>query len=347
MTSRERVLAALAHRKTDRAPANYGAHKEVSDRLMARLGVPDQEGLLQALGVDIRHIGATYYLPEVGPDAEGWLTNMWGVRRKLIGRDPDRYDTVYPFDEETTLEDVHAHPWPAPATLDYSGVKRECAAVHDTHATVGSPWSPFYHEVWWIVGQETFFIWMSTKPEVLKAIIRHVVDYEIEATRRFLKAAGGLIDITYVGNDYGSQRGLAISPAMWEEFIRAEQKRFFDVSHDFGCKAMFHSCGSVRDIVPSLIEDGVDALDPIQVQAAGMELPGLVRDFGHRLSFHGAVDTQGTLPFVSADQVREHVRGHLRLFRESGGYILTGSQLYIGDIPLDNVLAIYEENRGG
>jgi uroporphyrinogen decarboxylase len=242
---------------------------------------------------------------------------------------------------------VHGHPWPDPGALDYSDVRSGCAAVHDSYATVGSPWSPFYHEVWWIVGQETFFIWMSTRPEVLKAIIRHVVDYEIQATRRFLEAAGGLIDITYVGNDYGSQRGLAISPAMWNQFIRAEQKRYFDVSHDFGCKAMFHSCGAVRDIVPFLVEDGVDALDPIQVQAAGMELAGLARDFGDRLCFHGAVDTQGTLPFATVDRVREHVRAHLRLFRDRGGYNLTGSQLYIGDIPLDNILAIYEENRAG
>jgi uroporphyrinogen decarboxylase len=347
MTGRERVLAAIGHERTDRAPANYGAHQEVSDALAAKLGVPDQEGLLQALGVDIRHIPAEYYLPEAPADGEGWLTNMWGVRRRLVGRDPDRYETVYPFDEDTTIDEVHAHPWPDPAKLDYSGVKAACAAVHDTYATVGAPWSPFYHEVWWIVGQESFFIWMSTKPEVLSAIIRHVVGYEIEATRRFLEAADGLIDITYVGNDYGSQRGLAVSPAMWNAFIRAEQKRYFDLSHDFGCRVMFHSCGSVRDLVGTLIEDGVDVLDPVQVQAAGMDLGGLCRDFGGRLCFHGGVDTQGTLPFVSSHEVREHVRGHLDLFRDSGGYILTGSQLYIGDIPLDNILAIYEENLQG
>jgi uroporphyrinogen decarboxylase len=347
MTGRERVLAALAHRRSDRAPANYVAHQEVSDSLISRLGVADHEGLLQALGVDIRHIGADYYLPETGPDADGWITNMWGVRRRLIGKDPDKYESVYPFGEETTVEAVHTHPWPDPGKLDYTGVRAACAAVHDTYATVGSPWSPFYHEVWWIVGQETFFIWMSTKPQVLKAIIRHVVDFEIDATRRFLESAGGLIDVTYVGNDYGSQRGLAISPAMWNEFIRAEQRRFFDIAHDFGCRAMFHSCGAVRDIVPALIEDGVDALDPVQVQAAGMDLAALSREFGGRLCFHGGVDTQGTLPFVSAERVREHVRGHLELFRGCGGYILTGSQLYIGDIPLDNILTIYDENRRG
>ena len=78
-----------------------------------------------------------------------------------------------------------------------------------------------------------------------------------------------------------------------------------------------------------------------------MDLSGLARDFGSRLCFHGGVDTQGTLPFARLGRVREHVRSHLDLFRERGGYILTGSQVYMGDIPLDNILAIYEENRRG
>ena len=148
MTSRERVLAAIAHSRTDRAPADYAAHKEVTDALIARLGVAGQEELLLALGVDIRRIGATCSRPEVGPDDDGWTTNMWGVRRRLVGKDPARYETVYPFGEETTLEEVHAHPWPDQAELDYSGVRAACASVHDAFATMGSPWSPFYHEVW-------------------------------------------------------------------------------------------------------------------------------------------------------------------------------------------------------
>jgi uroporphyrinogen decarboxylase len=108
---------------------------------------------------------------------------------------------------------------------------------------------------------------------------------------------------------------------------------------------MQHSCGSVRDLIPWFLADGVDILDPLQVRAAGMDLPGLVRDFGGRLAFHGGVDTQGTLPFGTVAEVRAEVRSYLDLTRDRGGYILCGSQDYIADIPLDNLLAIYEENR--
>ena len=78
---------------------------------------------------------------------------------------------------------------------------------------------------------------------------------------------------------------------------------------------MQHSCGAIRDIIPFLIEDGVDVLDPVQTMAAGMDLAGLVRDFGDRLTFHGAVDTQRTLPFGSTDDVRTEVRSYLDLTR--------------------------------
>ena len=120
-------------------------------------------------------------------------------------------------------------------------------------------------------------VWMHTKPEVVRAIIDHVVAYEVDATRRFFQAVDGMLDIAYFVNDFGTQRGLFISPQMWRDFIRAPLKRYFDASHDFGCKVMKHSCGAVRDIIPFLIEDGVDILDPIQVAAAGMDLTGLVR----------------------------------------------------------------------
>ena len=86
-------------------------------------------------------------------------------------------------------------------------------------------------------------------------------------------------------------------------------------------------------------------LDPIQVAADGMDLPGLARDFGDRLAFHGGVDTQRTLPFGTPADVRAEVRSYLDATRERGGYILCGSQEFIEDIPTANILAMYEENR--
>ena len=226
-----------------------------------------------------------------------------------------------------------------------SGVREQCERYHGEYATFGAPWSPFFHEVGWMVGQQDFYVWLGTKPEVMRAIIDHVVEYEVAVTRRFLEACDGMLDIAYFGNDFGTQRGLFVSPAMFQQFFRGPLKRFFDVSHEYGARVMKHSCGAVRDIVPWLIDDGVDILEPIQVRAAGMDLPGLVRDFGDRLAFHGGVDTQGTLPFGTERDVRAEVRSYIELTRERGGYILCGSQEYIEDIPLDNIVAIYDENR--
>ena len=272
---------------------------------------------------------------------------MWGARHRPEGPGDGRPNCFPPFDENSTVDDVHANKWPDPDALDYSQIRSQCEKHYGEYAVFGAPWSPFFHEVGWLIGQETFLIWMTMKPDVLKAIIGHMVDYEVEVTRRFLKAADGMIDIAFFGNDFGTQRSLFISPQMWNEFIRAPLKRYFDVSHDYGCKVMKHSCGAIRSIIPYMIEDGVDILDPVQVAASGMELAGLVRDFGERLSFPGGVDTQRTLPFGSVADVRAQVRSYIELTRERGGYILCGSQDLIEDIPTDNVLAMYDENTKG
>jgi uroporphyrinogen decarboxylase len=344
MTPRERVLLALAHKRTDRAPANYHAHQEVTDRLLVRLGLRDHEELLRYFQVDFRRVSINYTLPDSGPDGDGYMRNMWGLRAHPGKPDGDPAKVICPFGEDTTVDDVRAHPWPSPDAVDYSGVHEQCEKYAGIYTTYGAPWSPFFHEVGWLIGQERFFIWMHTKPDVVAAIIDGFVSFEVEVTRRFLEACAGKLDIAYFGNDFGTQRGLVISPELWQRFFRAPLKRFYDIAHDFGSRVMQHSCGSVRDIIPWLIEDGVEILDPVQVRAAGMGFAGLVRDFGDRLCLHGGVDTQHTLPFGSPDDVRAQVRSYLDLSRDRGGYILTGSQDLIADIPDDNILAMYDEN---
>lgn len=342
MTSRERVLLAIDHKPTDRPPADYGAHSDVTARLMEKLGLADKEALLQYLHVDMRRITFDYSQPDSMAQTAGYMRSMWGALRRENNLHAGNPGYIPPFNEDTTVDDVHRHRWPDANSLDYSKVREDCRKYYGRYATFGAPWSPFFHEVGWLVGQENFLVWMQTKPEVVHAIIDHMVNYEVEATRRFLQAADGMMDVAYFGNDFGTQRGLLISPAMWREFIRKPLKRFYDVSHEFGCKVMQHSCGAIRKIIPWLIEDGVDVLDPIQVAADGMELSGLARDYGKDLCLHGGVDTQRTLPFGSVADVRKEVRSYLDLTCAGGGYILCSSQELMEDIPLDNILAMYD-----
>jgi len=343
MTSKERVLQAINRRQVDRVPANYQAHQEVTDNLKQHLGLADTEELLQFLQIDFRRITAPYYLPETGPDSDGYYANMWGLKYRKEKFSDGKPQVIYPFSEESSLKDVEQHPWPKACNLNFSSSYTECLKYHESFATYGAPWSPFFHEVGFLLGQENFFIWMHTRPELVKACIERIVDYEIEATEKFLKACRGLVDITYFGNDFGTQRGLVISPEKWHQFFRQPLKRFFDLSHDFGCKVMFHSCGSVRSILPFLLEDGMDILEPVQTTASGMEFSSLVRDFPG-LCFHGGVSTQTTLPFGSLKDVRSEVQSLVRLTRGKTGYILCGSQEFIKDIPLGNILTMYEVN---
>jgi hypothetical protein len=207
MTSRERVLAAITHHRTDHTPANWHAHQEVTDALMRKLGVADYETFLRALGVDLRRIPCDYGQPNSPPDADGYVRDLWGARRRAQDPGDGRPNWLSPFGEDTTVAEVNAHAWPDPAKLDYSAVRAQCAAFRGEYALYGAPWSPFFHEVGWLIGQETFFIWMSTKPDVLQAIIDRVVDYEIAACHRFFQATGGLLDIAYFGNDFWHATG--------------------------------------------------------------------------------------------------------------------------------------------
>jgi len=344
MQSRERVFAALRHSHKGRMPANYMAKQSVTDKLVNKLGLSDEEELKRFLGIDLRFINFDYYQAESEPDEYGYVTNMWGAKYRKKDFAWENPIWISPFDESTTVEDVHEHKWPDPDTIDYTQVYQECKKYHDSYVTFGAPWSPFFHEAGWLLGQENFFMWLTHKPEAVQAVIDHIADYEVQVTQRFLEAAAGKLDITYFGNDFGTQRGLVISPAMWQKFIRKSLKRFYDVSHDYGCKVMQHSCGSIREIIPYLIEDGVDILDPIQVCSADMDFPSLAQDFGSRLTLHGGMDTQLILPNGTTTEIRNQVRHYSNIVGERGGYILCGSQAFMDDIPADNILAMYDEN---
>ncbi|MHB9034925.1 MAG: uroporphyrinogen decarboxylase family protein, partial [Anaerolineae bacterium] len=161
-------------------------------------------------------------------------------------------------------------------------------------------------------------------------------------TRRMLLAAKGKVDIYFMGDDYGTQRCPFVHPRDFRRFMLPQLKRLYGLAKSFGLKVMQHSCGSVRLLLEDLLSIGLDALDPVQVRAAGMDMPGLKRDFGDRLTFHGSMDTQQTLPFGSVADVRREVIERLRVAAPGGGLILCGSQDYIADIPLENIVAIYD-----
>ena len=164
--------------------------------------------------------------------------------------------------------------------------------------------------------------------------------------RRTLEAARGKIDILCLGEDTGNQNGRMVSPDDFDQVFRPRLKKFYDLAHEFGCKAMMHSCGDTHDIMPTFIEMGLDVLDAMQPEPPGMD-PETIRALCKgELAFCGLLSTQHTLPFCSEAECRAEARHRLDVIAKGGGYVFSPAHCIQPDTPLENVLAVFEEALG-
>jgi uroporphyrinogen decarboxylase len=136
------------------------------------------------------------------------------------------------------------------------------------------------------------------------------------------------------------------SPRDFDEIFRPRLQRFYDLAHEFGAKAMMHSCGDTHELQPTFIEMGLDILDAMQPEPPGMDVDRMRAACRGRLAFCGLISTQQTLPFGTVEQCRAEARHRLDVAARGGGYIFSPAHCIQADTPLENVLAIYEEALG-
>ena len=148
--------------------------------------------------------------------------------------------------------------------------------------------------------------------------------------------------MVHCGDDFGSQRGPLISPACFDRLFAPKKKELFDLVHRHGAKVTHHCCGSSRVLMPRFIACGMDSLQTVQPQAVGMNPYELKRDFGDRMSLHGAVDVQGWLQRATPAEIAAEVNHLIDEVGVGGGFILAPSHQIQPDTPLENVLAVYE-----
>lgn len=343
VTSKERVLAAFEHRQPDRVPMWYGADDRVTEKLMRLTGSVDEEALMRRLHIDFRRVRERYVGPPLDTFSDGSRENFWGVRRSgsYYGQ-----PVTYPLAGVERVEELDRFRWPSPDWFDFSHVRQTCRGWED-YAVIGGPWVIVYTDATELLGVEEFWLKMHTHPEVIEAVLARVADFYYELAIRFFEAAQGCLDIFFFGDDFGGQNGLQISPTMWRRYMKPYLRRFVDLGRSAGLKVMLHSCGGVREIIPDLIEVGMDALNPVQVRARGMDPARLKRDFGDRICFHGAIDHQQILPLSSPDEVRAEVRRIIDIMAPGGGYCLAPSHdLLLVEFPTENIIAMYDEGYG-
>jgi uroporphyrinogen decarboxylase len=361
MTGRERVLAAARHQPTDRIPIDYWADGEVTERLLSHFGLSDKEALLQRLGVDLRYVmGPSFRGQQMRVHEDGLVQDHWGVLRKpMTVEGTDRtgrawrwtYQHVHasPLQTATTLRELEQYPhWPGAELWDYSGVAEECRSAGATGCAVVNGGDRLdrtaqLKPAMYLRGTEQFLSDLLLQPALAECILEHITDYYLAYNERVFQAAGGAIDIFFMGDDMGTQTGLWVSPKLYRKFFKERFRRFNDLAHRYGILTMYHTCGNVTKLIPDFIDCGLDILQSLQ--PAAMDLSFLKKEYGRQLAFQGGVDIQQVMPNGTHEQVRQHVRERAELLGGDSGYIFCTAHNLLPDVPTENAVALFESYR--
>jgi len=337
MTSKERVLKTCEFKLPDRVPVDFSACKMISNRLIQKLGVKGQLELIEALHIDFRQPRAPWIGPELKTSQV--LTDYFGIPRAGMG--DFGYAIDHPLKNMSSVKDIENYPWPSPDFFDYDVFREECGKFEE-YAIFGGAWSWFFSVATDLVGMEKFMVLLYDNPNLAYCLMERICDFSWEVSRRMFDVAKGKVDIFFTGDDYGAQQGPLISLSMWRKLVKPHIKRLYSLAKSYGLKIMQHSCGSVEVFLPDLIEIGLDVIDPVQVRAKDMDIEYLIKKYRGKLIFHGSIDTQQTLPFGTPDDVRREVLHRIKLFKNYGGLIIAPSQDFLPEIPLENILTMYE-----
>jgi uroporphyrinogen decarboxylase len=343
LTPRQRVLGALSYRGYDRMPVYYAATPEFDQALRERLGTADAEALDLALGVDLRQVGPEYAGPELRTFPDGSWEGLWGERYANVAYEMGTYpEAVYlPYAGITQVGDLASFRLPSADWYDYSTLRAQCEGLGDYAIVCGDAGMPdFMNGIARCRGVGQVLIDVAAEDPVYLKLMEQRHEFLLERSERTLRAAGGLVDILALGEDYGSQRGLLISPRSFERLFASRLREYIDLAHRYGARSMLHSCGSVRQLIPRFIDLGLDILDVVQVDAAGMDMSELHREYYGKLAFRGTLSVQSTLPWGTLDDVRREVELRCELFRD-GGLILGPTHQIQPNTPLENVLEMY------
>lgn len=343
MNHRERILAAVRHQPVDRCPTDIWAVGEVWDRLRAHFGSATNLEVYDRLGIDgIFGIAPPYIGPELPYSPDYWV-NEWGMgyRSQTVNGGLYHEQVYYPLAEATTIADLEAYRWPSPDWYDYSKLPELAAQYPGRAIECGYTACFYFHNL--TRGLQASLKDPLLRPDFTRYLIQRLSDFFTEYHRRCYEAAPGLIDLTQVTDDFGSQTGLLISPRLFNQFYRWTMERAIELARAHGIVVFHHDDGDIRNLVPRFVEMGIQVLNPIQWRCGNWDLAALKADYGQALCFHGGVDNQHTLPFGTPEDVRAEVRRvKATLGADGTGYIVAPCHNLQGLTPLENILALYE-----
>jgi uroporphyrinogen decarboxylase len=344
MTHRERALAPFLRKGMDRFPMWYGGDAETTENIRKALGAAsDGEALYGILDLDYKTIRPVYSGPPPGKNEGGEDLTEWHIAR---GGYHYGQALHFPLKGVETIAEVEAWkgcPDPADYTVQFTEEQLEWAK---DYCLIGGAWAPFFHDAVDLVSMEDLFILMAANEGVAQALIEKCFNVYYEIDRRVFEANPGVIDMYFIGNDFGSQRDLLMSPEMWRRFFKPYVKKLIEQAKKNNCVTAIHSCGDISLIIRDLIEIGVEAVNPIQVNAQHMDPVKLAREFKDDCVFFGGIDENELLLHGEPEAVRRETR---RIIDTLGGwsrYIVAASHDYLlPEVPAANIIAMFDEAK--
>jgi len=374
MTSRQRVLAALNFQTPDRVPMDLGGfqsgiHKKAYLKLLAYLGKEEEivmldpvqqlvrpsEEILEMLKVDIRYVTAK------GPkDFDGAIRQnfrkgeLWHDLRDEFGvvwSMPDKQQLYMDISHhplaDASIADVEAYPFPDGSDPSrFEGVREEVLKIqaNTPYAVSTGIGGVVYETCWYMRGLERWFTDMLVEPEFCAALLDKVLKFWLDYYTGFLKEIGDIIDVVMIGDDLAGQSGPLFSPEFYRAYVKPRQKKLVQhIKSLTDSKIWYHTCGAAVEYIPDLMDNGIDILNPVQITASGMDPNFLKERFGKELVFWGGgIDSQHILPFATPEEVKSNVKTNMEAFKPGGGYIFNNVHNIQGDVPPENILAMYE-----
>jgi uroporphyrinogen decarboxylase len=327
MTCKERVQIALRHEQPDKCPWSFDFTVPARQKLVDYTGDPD---IWARVGNHL--ISVRPELPEIEIAPDMWQDEFGVVWNRTLDKDIGNPDSVI-FTEPR----VGDHRWPDaedPRLWEPFGAT---VAARESQFILMSVRYTLFERAWTMRGMENILMDMVEHPAFVDELFEALTEHNLTLVRRGLAYP---VDGVKFGDDWGQQQGMIMGPKLWRRFIKPHLARLFAVVHEAGRRVFIHSCGQITEVLPDLIEIGLDCFNPFQPEV--MDVNEMKRLYGDRLSFNGGLSIQHILPYGTPAEVQAEARRLMAEIGKDGGYVMAPAHAIPGDVPPENMMALLE-----
>jgi uroporphyrinogen decarboxylase len=378
MQSRQRILTAINHLEPDRVPFDLGGtivtgiQANAYRRLRKVLGLPDREivisdirqqlalvddDVMDTLGVDVRNVSpasATDYQRIIHRTQDGrydYFFDEFGIGWRMPVEGGLYYDMFYhPLSGDISNADLESYH--IPNLLDPARFSGLCEAAlkvlneENRGLIMGNVSSGIFELYCWTRGFKDGYADWAGNPLLVSQFLNRFGDMQIAYWEKIFTLMKGIpLDVVHMADDMAGQTSMLVSPASYRRLLKPLHKKMFDFIHTHSeAKIFFHSCGSIRSIIPDLIDAGVDILNPVQVSARDMDSAELKQEYGKEVTFWGGgVDTQNAFDDRHTPQdVSDDVKRRLDDLMPGGGFVFSAVHNIQGNVPPENIMAMWQ-----